>query len=51
MEYRSLGRCGLRASVVGVGCEGFLEKSAREVREFVDVMQKGGVNKIGRAHV
>lgn len=44
MEYRSLGRCGLRASVVGVGCEGFLEKSAREVREFVDVMQKGGVN-------
>ena len=39
MRYRVLGRSGLRAGEIGVGCEGFLEKTPEEVREWVDVME------------
>ena len=44
MRYRILGRTGIRAGEIGVGCEGFLEKSPEEVREWVDVMDAAGVN-------
>lgn len=44
MEYRTLGRSGLRVSEIGMGCEGFLEKSFEEVNEFVNVMERAGVN-------
>ena len=44
MRYRILGRTGIRAGEIGVGCEGFLEKSPEEVREWVDVMEAAGVN-------
>lgn len=44
MEYRILGRSGLRVSEIGMGCEGFLEKSFEEVNEFVNVMERAGVN-------
>ena len=44
MRYRVLGRSGLRAGEIGVGCEGFLEKTPEEVREWVDVMEAAGVN-------
>ena len=44
MRYRTLGRTGLRVSEIGVGCEGFLEKTPEGVGEWVDVCQAAGVN-------
>mgnify|MGYP000005084589 FL=1 len=44
MQYRTLGRTGIRVSEIGVGCEGFLEKSPRQVGEWLDVCQAAGVN-------
>ena len=32
MEYRTLGRTGLRVSAVALGCEGFMHKRAEEVK-------------------
>lgn len=46
MVYRELGRTGLKVSEIGMGCEGFVGKSFEEVKEFVDVMEAGGVNLI-----
>ncbi|MGI6012871.1 MAG: aldo/keto reductase [Oscillospiraceae bacterium] len=44
MTYRELGTTGLLISEIGMGCEGFVEKSYEEVRAFVDKMENGGVN-------
>ena len=44
MRYRTLGRSGLRVGEIGVGCEGFLEKTPEEVREWIDVCEAAGVN-------
>ena len=44
MRYRTLGRTGLRVGEIGMGCEGFLNKSPEQVAEMVDVMEAGGVN-------
>ena len=44
MKYRQLGRTGLSVSEVGVGCEGFVGKSASEVRALVDAMEDLGIN-------
>lgn len=44
MRYRELGRTGIRVSEIGMGCEGFVEKSPEEIKAFVDVMEEGGVN-------
>lgn len=44
MNYRKLGRTGLDVSEIGMGCEGFVEKSYEEIKGFVDLMEAGGVN-------
>ena len=44
MNYRTLGRTGLSVSEIGMGCEGFVGKSADEVRLLVDAMERFGIN-------
>ena len=44
MQYRTLGRSGLRVGEIGVGCEGFLEKTPEQVKEWLDVCEAAGIN-------
>ncbi len=44
MQYRTLGRTKLRVSEIGMGCEGFLEKTPEQVCRLVDAMHAHGVN-------
>lgn len=44
MIYRELGNTGIKVSEIGVGCEGFVDKSEEQVKEFIDLMEKEGVN-------
>lgn len=44
MNYRTLGRTGLKVSEIGMGCEGLVDKSYEQVQEFVDKMESLGVN-------
>ncbi|MDD3221669.1 MAG: aldo/keto reductase [Clostridia bacterium] len=44
MNYRELGRTGIKVSEIGMGCEGFIDKSYEEVEAFVNRMEEAGVN-------
>ena len=44
MEYRILGKTGLKASVVGIGGEGFENKSFPECEEIIDAAFSNGIN-------
>lgn len=44
MEYRTLGRTGIRVSAVALGCEGFMHKTAEEVKADFDFAIAHGVN-------
>lgn len=44
MNIRILGRTNIPVGEIGIGCEGFVEKTAEQVREMVDVMETHGVN-------
>lgn len=44
MNYRKLGKTGLLVSEIGMGCEGFVDKTDGEILEFVNLMEKEGVN-------
>lgn len=44
MEYRILGRTGLRVSEIALGCEGFVQKDDDFAREIFAVALKNGVN-------
>lgn len=44
MEYKLLGRTGLRVSAVGMGCEGFGGKTYGECREMADCALERGIN-------
>lgn len=44
MVYRELGNTGIRVSEIGMGCEGFVDKSDEQVKEFIDLMEEKGMN-------
>lgn len=44
MEYRTLGRTNLRVSAIALGCEGFMHKSASEVKADFDFAIANGIN-------
>lgn len=46
MQYRSLGRSGLKISEISLGCEGLVGKSADFVQEMVDLMEAYGASGI-----
>ena len=44
MEYRTLGRTGIRVSTIALGCEGFMHKTAEEVKADFDFAIRNGIN-------
>ena len=44
MEYRTLGRTGIQVSAIALGCEGFMNKSAQEVKAHFDFAIEQGIN-------
>ena len=44
MEYRLLGNTGLRASVIGMGCEGFAEEDGAMTAKLFDAAEEMGIN-------
>lgn len=44
MEYRNLGNTGISVSVISLGCEGFIGKTAEEVRAELDYAIAHGIN-------
>lgn len=44
MEYRKLGKSNIEVSVIGFGCEGFLNKSLEYTKEMFDFARSYGVN-------
>lgn len=44
MEYRILGRTGIKVSTIALGCEGFMRKSAAEIKADFDYAIAHGVN-------
>lgn len=44
MEYRILGKTGIKVSEIALGCEGFVNKSDDDVKKFVDKAHEAGIN-------
>ena len=50
MEYRILGRTGLKVGAIALGCEGFADKTAEEVRADFEFAIRNGINFLGMAN-
>lgn len=44
MNYRILGRTGLKVGEIGMGCEGFVDQPYETVKAYIDRMEETGVN-------
>lgn len=44
MKYRELGKTGLMASEIGMGCEGFAEDGCRNTKRLFDAAEELGIN-------
>lgn len=44
MQYRNLGRTGLKVSEIAMGCEGFAENDCKNTQLFFDIAEKNGIN-------
>ena len=44
MRYRELGNTGIKVSEIGMGCEGFLDKTPDECMAYIDRMEEYGIN-------
>ena len=44
MEYRDLGNTGLKASVIGMGCEGLSEDNYQMAPKLLDAAERLGIN-------
>jgi aryl-alcohol dehydrogenase-like predicted oxidoreductase len=44
MEYRILGRIGIKVSAIGIGGEGFENKSYEHCEALIDCVMKKGIN-------
>ncbi len=44
MNYRILGRTGLKEGEIGMGCEGFVDQPYETVKAYIDRMEETGVN-------
>ena len=44
MEYRVLGRTGIKVSTIGIGGEGFENKSYEDCEDIIDCAIKEGIN-------
>ena len=51
MEYRILGRTGLKVGAIALGCEGFADKTAEEVRADFDFAIRNGINSVSYTHL
>lgn len=44
MNYRDLGKTGLKVSEIGMGCEGFAENNCRNTQLLFDMAEENGIN-------
>lgn len=44
MEYRELGRTGIKVSVIALGCEGFVANEGALTEQLLNAVEQGGIN-------